>query len=238
MRNSVKAWIISTAIATMPLNVNGNGFGNSQDNLKNQVNTELSTTLSKANSLESMKLSIPPKVITKAMLDYFDEEVKMYKLTPNARTQITSILNSYFSSHWVFDIDGNWRMKFVIDNKKEFALMVKKVLNIVIEDMPFFVRKVVIPLFLWWNDAIQAKLDNLDATMMNMKEKQYKDMVLDYIAWIAKRVVISVDGKFTVWEYYRDISHYYPNRNWKRILDELKNSNQTNLEIRNYKYKK
>jgi hypothetical protein len=39
-------------------------------------------------------------------------------------------------------------MKFVMDDKKEFALMAKKVLNVVIENMPFLVRKVIIPLFL------------------------------------------------------------------------------------------
>lgn len=238
MKSSIKAWIIWTTVAFMPLNLRANNFDKTQDTLKNQTNTELITALADTNKVESLKFSVSPRIITKAVLDYFDEEVEIYKLSPEAKQQIRLILNSYFSSHNVFDIDINWNMKFVMDDKKEFALMAKKVLNVVIENMPFLVRKVIIPLFLWWNDEIQKKLDNLDATMMNMNEKQYKSMVLDYIAWIARRVVVDVDWKFTVWEYYWDISSYYPNKNWKRILEELKNSNQINLDIRNYKYKK
>jgi hypothetical protein len=37
---------------------------------------------------------------------------------------------------------------FYIDDKKEFSKMIKGVVNVVIEDMPFLIKKVVIPLFL------------------------------------------------------------------------------------------
>lgn len=238
MKSSIKAWIVWTTFAFMPMDVNANNFDKTQDTLKNQTNIELTTALTDTNKVESLRFSVSPKIITKAVLDYFDEEVEIYKLSPEAKQQIRLILNSYFSSHNVFDIDINWNMKFVMDDKKEFALMAKKVLNIVIENMPFLVRKVVIPLFLWWNDEIQRKLDNLDATMMNMNEKQYKSMVLDYIAWIVRRVEANVNGKFTVWEYYKDISSYYPNKNWKHIWNELNSSSQSELDIKNYKYKK
>jgi hypothetical protein len=33
-------------------------------------------------------------------------------------------------------------MKFVLDDKKSFAMMVKNVVNIVIDDMPFLVRRI------------------------------------------------------------------------------------------------
>lgn len=233
MKNSLKAWVISVAIASMPLNVNAHNFGS---DLKKQTKDEISIVLWEKK--ESMSLYIPPKVMTKAMLDYFDEEVKMYKLSTDARAELTQVLNSYFDSHCIFDMTDEWKLKFVIDDKKEFSLMAKRLVNVIINDMPFLVRKVVIPLFLWWNDAIQAKLDNLDETLMNMKEKQYKDVVLDYVAGIAKRVAGSINWKITVGEYYDDISSYYPNRNWKRIKEELNNSGQTDLDIRNFRYKK
>lgn len=232
MKNSIKAGIISATIASMPLNVNAHNFGS---DLKKQTKDEISIVLWEKK--ESMSLYIPPKVMTKAMLDYFDEEVKMYKLSTKARAQLIPILNDYFSNHCIFNIEWN-KLEFVIDDKKEFSLMVKKLVNVVINDMPFIVRKLVIPLFLWWNDAIQAKLDNLDETLMNMKEKQYKDVVLDYVAGIAKRVAGSINWKITVGEYYDDISSYYPNRNWKRIREELNNSGQADLDIRNFRYKK
>lgn len=233
MKNSLKAWVISAAIASMPLNVNAHNFGS---DLKNQTKEEISIVLWEKE--ESMSLYIPPKVMTKAMLDYFDEEVKMYKLSLDARSQVISILNSYFDSHRIFVMNDDWRLDFVIDDKKEFSLMVKRLVSVIINDMPFLVRKLVIPLFLWWADAIQAKLDNLDVTLLNMKEKQYKDVMFDYVAWIVKRVAGSINGKITVWEYYEDISSYYPNKNWKHILEELNNSGQARQDIKFFKYKK
>lgn len=238
MRNSIKTWIISATFATMPMNVSASVFEKDQNNLKNETNIELLTVLNDSDSIESINLYIPSKLVVKAILDYFDEEVKKYKLSPYARAQIIPILNSYFSSHSAFNIDSNWRMKFVIDDKKSFAMMVKNVVNIVIDDMPFLVRRIWIPLFFWWNDAIQDKLDNLDVTLMNMKENQYKDIVLDYFAWIVKRIAISIDWKVTLGEYFRDITHYYPNKNWKHILDDLNNSGKVNLDIKNYKFEK
>lgn len=236
MRNPIKTWIISAAFATMPLNANA--FEKIQDNLENQTNNELSIVLSNSDSNEVTNLYIPPKHIVKAMMDYFDEDVKKYKLSSSARAKITPILNSYFSSHRIFTIDANWRIKFVIDDKKSFAMMVKKVVNIVIDDMPFWIKKIWIPLFFWWNDAIQEKLDNLDVTLMNMKEKQYKDIVLDYFAGIVKRIAISIDWNITLCEYFKDISYYYPNKNWKHILDDLNNSGRGNIDIKSYKYQK
>ena len=238
MRNFIRAWIISTAISTIPLNVDGNSFGKNQDMIEKQTNTKLSMALNSENGKKMVEICIEPRIISKAILDYFDEEVKLYKLTPEAKTKIENVLNSYFGAHNVFHMDDDWRMRFVIDNKKEFALMAKKVMNIVIWDMPFFVRKVIIPLFLWWNDEIQKKLDNLDETMMNMKEKQYKLMMLDYVVWIVRRVEESVDWKITIWDYYRDISRYYPNKEWKKFLKELNNSGQVDLDIKNYKKQK
>jgi len=233
MKNSLKAWVISAAIASMPLNVNAHNFGS---DLKNQTKEEISIVLWEKE--ESMSLYIPPKVMTKAMLDYFDEEVKVYKLSSDARAELTQVLNSYFDSHCIFDVNDEWKLQFVIDDKKEFSLMAKRLVNVIINDMPFLVRKLVIPLFLWWNDTIQTKLDNLDETLMNMKEKQYKDVILDYVAGIAKRVAGSVNWKITVGEYYDDISSYYPNKNGKRIRQELNSSGQADLDIRNFCYKK
>ena len=245
MKNLIKSGVIWVTFGVAPLSSSANNFWNKW--LKKEVNTELFINLDKDNSSDACltnnkerinSMRIEPKIVTNAILNYFDQEVKMYKLSPSAKSQIVPILNTYFSEHSVFVFDPEWKVKFVIDDKKEFSLMVKKVMSIVIDDMPFFVRKVVIPLFLWWNDAIQQKLDNLDATMMNMKEKQYRDMILDYVAWITKRIMESVDREFTVWEYYHDISSYYPNKNWNHILQELNNSGQAKLDIRNYTYKK
>ena len=91
----------------MPLNLRANNFDKTQDTLKNQTNTELITALADTNKVESLKFSVSPRIITKAVLDYFDEEVEIYKLSPEAKQQIRLILNSYFSSHNVFDIDIN-----------------------------------------------------------------------------------------------------------------------------------
>lgn len=234
MKDSIKAWVIWLAMAAIPLSVSSDN--SEKNNLKNQTNIELSTALQ--NSIDSMNLYIPPQTMTQATLDYFDEEVKLYKLSPEARTKITSLLNSYFSSHYIFMMNEDWNLEFVIDDKKEFSLMVKNLVNIVIDDIPFFVRKVWVPIFLWSNETIQRKLDNLDDTFFNLKEKQYKDVVLDYIGWMSKRVASSTNWKITVGEYYEWFSQYYPNKNWKHILEELNRSGQAKQDIKNYKYKR
>lgn len=234
MRDSIKAWVIWLAMAAMPLSVSSDN--SEKNNLKNQTNIELSTAL-QSNS-ESALSYISPQTMTQATLDYFDEEVKLYKLSPEARTKITSLLNSYFSSHYIFMMNEDWNLEFVIDDKKEFSLMVKNLVNIVIDDIPFFVRRVWVPIFLWSDETIQRKLDNLDDTFFNLKEKQYKDVVLDYIGWISKRVASSTNWKITVWEYYKWFSQYYPNKNWGHILEELNRSGQAKQDIKNYKYKR
>lgn len=234
MKNSIKAWVIWLTMAAMPLSVSSDNI--KQNDLKNQTNIDLSTALQ--NNSESTILYISPQVMTQATLDYFDEEVKLYKLSPEARTKITSLLNSYFGSHYIFAMNENWNLEFVIDDKKEFSLMVKNLVNIVIDDIPFFVRRVWVPIFLWSDETIQRKLDNLDDTFFNLKEKQYKDVVLDYIGWISKRVASSTNWKITVWDYYEGFSQYYPNKNWKHILEELTHSGQKNQDLRNYKYKR
>jgi hypothetical protein len=90
-------------MAATPLSVSSDNF--EKNNLKNQTNIELSTALQ--NSIDSMNLYIPPQTMTQATLNYFDEEVKLYKLSPEARSKITSLLNSYFSSHYIFMMNEN-----------------------------------------------------------------------------------------------------------------------------------
>ena len=91
----------------MPLNVDGNSFGKNQDVIENHTNTELSTALNSENSKKMVEICVEPRIISKAILDYFDEEVKLYKLTPEAKINIEKVLNSYFSAHNVFNMDDD-----------------------------------------------------------------------------------------------------------------------------------
>jgi hypothetical protein len=58
-----------------------NNFENNQNNLKNQTNYQLSKTLDFQDDKEIVSSYVEPRIITNAILDYFDEEVKMYKLS-------------------------------------------------------------------------------------------------------------------------------------------------------------
>ena len=109
-------------------------------------------------------------------------------------------------------------------------------MNIILDDMPFLVRKIIIPLFLWWNDAIQQKLDNLDTTAMEMKEKQYKDVVFDNVAWIVKRVAISLKWNMKIGKFYDSVDSYYPNQNSNNIRMELDRLWLKDQDIKNLKY--
>ena len=242
MRNSIKTWLISATFATMPLNINGNGLGNYDKNLKNEgISTSLFENLNKSNSIildrECINVvAVDPKVIDKAVMNYFDEEVKMFKISQKAKDRISLLLSNYLSTHSVLKVWSDWNLIFEIDNKRDFSLMVKQFVNIILDDMPFLVRKVIIPLFLWWNDAIQKKLDNLDTTAYEMKEKQYKDVVFDNVAWIIKRVATSVKWNMRIGKFYDTVNIYYPNQNYSNIKTELDKIWLKDQDIKNLKY--
>ena len=243
MKNSIKTWIISATFATMPLNVNGNSFENYNKNLRiDEINTSLFENLKKTEpSLIADKecinvIIVDPKVIDDAVMNYFDEEVKMFKISQKARDRISLLLRNYLATHSVLKIWSDWNLIFEIDNKKDFSLMVKQFVNIILDDMPFLVRKIIIPLFLWWNDAIQQKLDNLDITAYEMKEKQYKDVIFDNVAGIVKRVAISVKWNMKIGKFYDSVSSYYPNQNSNNIRIELDKLWLKDQDIKNLKY--
>lgn len=243
MRNSIKTWIISATFATMPLNISGNNFENYNKNLKNnEINTSLFENLKSTepsliwNKEYINVVTVDPKIIDNAVMSYFNEEVKMFKISQKAKDRISLLLSNYLSNHSVLKIWSDWNLIFEIDNKKDFSLMLKQFVNIILDDMPFLVRKIIIPLFLWWNDAIQQKLDNLDTTTMEMKEKQYKDVIFDNVAWIVKRVAISVKWNMKIGKFYDSVDSYYPNQNSNNIRMELDRLWLKDQDIKNLKY--
>ena len=141
----------------MPLNINGNSFENYDRNLKNnEINTSLFENLKSTEpSLIWAKeyinvVAVDPKIIDNAVMSYFNEEVKMFKISQKAKDRVSLLLSNYLSNHSVLKIWSDWNLIFEIDNKKDFSLMVKQFVNIILDDMPFLVRKIIIPLFLWW----------------------------------------------------------------------------------------
>lgn len=236
MSKIINSILVSVALGMAPLS-SANSIENSSESCKNGTRIELSDALEFNNVRESVVV-IDSGTVVNAILNYFDVDVKKFKLSSKARSEVKSILNSYFSSHSFFVVSDSGKVEFLIDDKKEFSKMIKGIVNVVIEDMPFLVKKVVIPLFLWSNSSIQKKLDNLDNTVYNMKEKQYKEIVFDCVAWITKKVCNSIGWKTTIGEYYKSISGYFPNKNWNHILHELDRSGQSNMDIRKYKHKK
>lgn len=243
MRNSIKSWIISVAFATMPMNVNADNFLVNKEWMKDNIEVSLYDNLISDDFVKSewttelLKLQwVDRKIVANAALNYFDSEVKMFKLSKEAKDKITIILYSYLSTHPVLVIWENGKMEFVIDNKVEFARMVKQFSNVIFDDMPFVVRKVIIPVFFWGRDAIQSKLDNLSGTVMNMKEKQYKDVVFDYLAWIIKRVAVSVNWNMKIGDYYNSVINYYPNKHSAKIMKDLDKLWLKDQDIKSLKY--
>lgn len=243
MKNPIKAWIISATLSTMPLNVNANNFDDRW--LQENINSELFLNLDKhipqdiqsSENVEQLNMVwVKPKIVINAVLNYFDEDVKMFKLSQKAKKKLTLMLNPYLSAHPILKVWPNWNMVFVIDDKKAFAGMVKDFVTIVIDDMPFLVRKVVIPLFLGWHDTIQEKLSDLDSVTMDLKEKQYKDIILDNLGWFVKKVAISIKWNMTIGEYYDTIDTYYPNKNSESIRAELNNLWLMNKDIKSLDY--
>lgn len=249
MKNEIRTSIVWAALAFMSNSgLKAHNFVSENnlwwDKIKSELYNSLGDRLDAPElqwSLEAEFLSpIDATVITNAALSYFDEEVKLYSLKWKSRERVVSILNSYLVAHPVLVVWDQWGMNFVISNKEEFCRMVKEIVNVIINDMPFLVRKVWVALFFGWNDKLQEKLDNLENTIFTMKEKQYKDIVFDYIWWIVKRVEKSVGWKMTVKQYYDDLSKYFPNKNSANISQELFKTWKWNVDIKymNYPFKK
>lgn len=175
-------------------------------------------------------------IVVNAALSYFDEEVKLYSLKWEAREKVKTILMDYLSAHPILKKTSNWEILFIIDNKPEFASMIKNLANTLFDGMPKIIRDIAVLIAFWWNEELQNTLNNLDYTVMNLPIKQYKDIVFDYFWWIVKRVASSLGFKITVGDYYTKVHEYYPNKNHDRILKELEKTWQIDDNIVDLRY--
>ena len=248
MRNEIWASLVWAALAIAPFSgLKANSFvvDNNIKWLGNKVNTELYHSLYKDNpneislqwAMESEPFSpIHEKVVINATLNYFDEQVHLYSLEWKARENVQIILKDYLSVHPILKKDSKWNMLFLIDNKSEFADMIKSLANTLFDWMPKVIRKIAIFLVFWWNEELQDTLNNLDYTVMNLSIKQYKDIVFDYFLWIVKNVASAMDLKITLRDYYTAVHKYYPNKNHVKILEELENTWKFDEDVRYLKY--
>lgn len=245
MKDLIKSVAVWASIAVMPLNMDLKDLNLTQT-MKDKTNSELFMNFGKENfsgfvsngeNLERQNLTpINPKLIINAALKYFDEEVRAFDLSLEAKQEISGILAQYLAAHSILKVWSDWRVIFVIENKKDFSNMMKQLVKVIIDDMPFLLRRVAIPVFFGWVSSIQRSLDNLDVTAMNMKEKQYKSVVFDYMWWIVKRVLISMNGDMKIWDYYNSIRRYYPNRNSDKIVQELETLWLKDKDMKNLQY--
>jgi hypothetical protein len=248
MRNEIWASIIWVALAMTPLSdlkaansTSKVNFGWLWDDMKAQLIYSLNEDnyneiiLHWAKESESL-LAIDEKTIIDAALSYFDEEVKLYSLKWEAREKVKSLLKDYLSAHPILKKNANGGILFIIDNKQEFASMIKKLANTLFDWMPRVIRDIAIFLVFGWNNELQKTLDNLDSTVLNLASKQYKDIVFDYFWSIVKRVASNVGWEMTVGEYYNSVNKYYPNKNHNQILNELERMWQLDNNMVNLKY--
>ena len=248
----MKKWIwislIWLSLATWQLSdvkaenfIEKNKLGIQEDTIKSNLYKNLSKsnsdTISFQWDIESMTLvPIDARLITDAALSYFDEEVKLYSLKWEERKQVETILMEYLSSHPILKKSSDWKIWFVIDDKKEFAKTVKNLANTLFDWMPKVIRDIAVFLVFWWNEGLQKKLDNLDSTVMDLSLRQYRDIVFDYFWWIVKRICSSVNWKMTIRDYYNSVHKYYPNKNHNQLLNELNKTWQLDNNMTTLKY--
>lgn len=246
MRNGIRASIVWAALAVGWFSDSkaDNFVGdNNMRWLWNTTNTELYCSLNDSNIINShwdkeqeILMSIDSKVVMDAALSYFDEEVKLYSLKWEARENVKAILENYLSSHPILKQNLEWKVVFLIDNKSEFASMIKNLANTLFAGMPKVIRDIAVFIAFGWNEELQKTLSDLRSTVYNLPSKQYKDIVFDYFWWILKRVCDKVQWKMTIGEFYDKVNRYYPNKNHEQILEEIKASGQINHDIKDLKY--
>jgi len=248
MRNWIYAslvWVWLAATSFSDSHVNSKEVLNN-NLIKKDFNKELFSSLDTSNkfsddfddSSESSEilLSIDAKIVTQAALDYFDQEVKLYSLKWEAREKVQVILMDYLSKHPILKQNANWEITFSIDNKQEFASMIKQLANTLFDWMPKIIRTLAILIAFWSNEELQNTLDNLNSTVLNLPIKQYNDIVFDYFWWILRRVSDMVGWKIIVWDYYDSVYKYYPNKNHDKIKEMLIKSWQSGSNIVNLEY--
>lgn len=246
MRNGVYASIVWAALAIAWFSDSKADNFVDDNNMKwlwNKVNTELYYDLDNPNIIslqwdkeQEILMSIDAKVVIDAALSYFDEEVKLYSLKWEARENVKKILENYLSSHPILKQNPEWKVVFVIDNKQEFASMIKSLANTLFDWMPKVIRDIAVLIAFGWNEELQKTLDNLDRTLYILPSKQYKDIVFDYFWWILKRICYRVDWSIMVEDYYGKVYVYYPNKNHVKILKELNDTWQIDNDIKDLKY--
>ena len=231
MKNTLKSWIVWAIIWMSPLSWSAN---DKIDPVSLATNTQLSAAITQ--NVETTNQIVSPRVATDAVLKYIDEEVKVYKLKTETKQKLESILYSYFSAHWVLKVWKDKKLIFEIDNKVEFSRVVKEVVHVLLGDMPVLIRKMAVFLFFGGEHSLDNKLDNLQSTVRNMKKKEYRNIVFDYLWWIIKRVAKSVDWNMNINEYYKSVSKQYPNKHSEQVFQELKDSWQWENDIKTLKY--
>ena len=248
MKNEIKASIVWAALAIAPLSgLKANNFveENNSKWLWNNMKSELFYNLKKDNpntiSLQWGKehesfYPIDSRIVIDAALSYFDEEVKLYSLKWEARENVVLILQNYLSSYPILKRNAKWEVVFIIDNKPEFASMIKNLANTLFDWMPKIIRDIAVLIAFGWNEELQKTLDNLGRTLYFLPSKQYKDIVFDYFWWILKRVCYRVDWEIVVDDFYNKVNEYYPNKNHEQILKELNDTWQIDNDIKDLKY--
>jgi hypothetical protein len=97
----------------MPLNINANFYNQQTKLLKNNTKVSLydnlekdSTNLIKSNkNIDILALStINSRIITDAISNYFDEEVKAFKISKQAKEKLNQTINAYLSKHSILKI--------------------------------------------------------------------------------------------------------------------------------------
>ena len=235
MKNLIKTWIVSAALAASSLSASANDFPKTSDTI-NITKSNLSNALNVRWWDESMRYNIDARVFTDAALSYFDEEVRLYDLKWEAREQVESVLMSYFSRHPVLKMSENGELELVIDDKKEFESMIRKLADAILWWMSPLLRTIWITIAFWWHSWMERQLNNIWETLHDLKPKLYKNIVFDYVWWIITRAAKSSGWKMTIKNYYKNVDGYYPNKNFEVIMSELDNTGQWSVDIKNLKY--
>ena len=236
MKNIIATWVIWATLIANPLSTDESDFIKHEKTIEEWIKSNISTTLKSVDSNEIMSLWINARVVTNAALSYFDEEVRLYDLIWEPRKKVEATLMKYFSSHPILRVTQNWSLVFEIDDKAAFSDMIQELADAILWWMSPFMRTIAITIAFGWNAWLHNKLGDLDKTVRNLKSKEYKNIVFDYLGWIVKRVAKTVGWKMSVRGYYNSVNNYYPNIHSPQIISELNKSGQSHTDIRNLQY--
>ena len=200
------------------------------------------TDLEKEKELDEKRENVESSIVTNTTINYLKARLviklfwdKTYKLLDDKTEQkVRDILNAYLNKYPILKMNRDRKMKLEITNKTEFASMVSKLRETMVDSLPTVVK--------WGFKSLSdyknanSKLSDINKSLPNLSAREYEEIIFWYVGWVVKDIVKIKKWTMTLEWYYNDISKIFPNKNSKKVKEDLLASGQLVKDMKDMRY--